>query len=242
MGTSKEEVAKQAFVSSGFHDLSDLNYFSRDSSQSLTKNTSENNHIHPGSSSHARRQVTPRLYQNERTEEAKPLGSMIGNDNIGFKLLVKAGWKEGKGLGADEQGRIAPLGPEFRFRQQGLGFDTLDPKSHSIKPSSESKPELNSTSSNGHDSDMRQQKKTSIADIVQDELDSESLHQKVKRHKQIMRQEEDDHKRRLIASYLSRSFSEPYSDNTSSANLPPKHGASRISSLNPLIDDGYVFD
>ena len=33
----------------------------------------------------------------------------IGADNIGHKLLQKMGWKEGKGIGAKEDGRTAPV-------------------------------------------------------------------------------------------------------------------------------------
>jgi splicing factor 4 len=35
--------------------------------------------------------------------------SAIGSDNIGHKLLQKMGWKEGKGIGAKEDGRTAPV-------------------------------------------------------------------------------------------------------------------------------------
>jgi splicing factor 4 len=35
--------------------------------------------------------------------------SAIGADNIGHKLLQKMGWKEGKGIGAKEDGRTAPV-------------------------------------------------------------------------------------------------------------------------------------
>lgn len=33
----------------------------------------------------------------------------LGADNIGHKLLQKMGWKEGKGIGAKEDGRTAPI-------------------------------------------------------------------------------------------------------------------------------------
>ncbi len=33
----------------------------------------------------------------------------LTEDNVGFKLLQKAGWTEGAGLGAKEEGIIAPI-------------------------------------------------------------------------------------------------------------------------------------
>jgi splicing factor 4 len=56
--------------------------------------------------------------------------SAIGSDNIGHKLLQKMGWKEGKGIGAKEDGRTAPVaaggsggaGAAAGMRQDTLGL------------------------------------------------------------------------------------------------------------------------
>ena len=40
---------------------------------------------------------------------ATPTEPAIGEDNIGYKMLQKAGWKEGSGLGATGSGIVAPI-------------------------------------------------------------------------------------------------------------------------------------
>ncbi|XP_051145469.1 meiotically up-regulated protein C1442.13c [Andrographis paniculata] len=47
----------------------------------------------------------------------------IDSSNIGFQLLKKHGWKEGTGLGVDEQGRIEPLQAYVKKNKRGLGAD-----------------------------------------------------------------------------------------------------------------------
>lgn len=51
----------------------------------------------------------------------------IGESNVGFQLLQKAGWRPGTGLGANEEGPTAPV-PQFqKTDRRGLGAET--PKS-----------------------------------------------------------------------------------------------------------------
>lgn len=45
----------------------------------------------------------------------------IGSSNIGFQLLKKSGWKEGTGLGAQEQGRLEPIETHVKNNKRGLG-------------------------------------------------------------------------------------------------------------------------
>ncbi|KAF8722538.1 hypothetical protein HU200_022366 [Digitaria exilis] len=55
--------------------------------------------------------------------------SAIGSSNIGFQLLKKSGWKEGTGLGAQEQGRLEPV--ETRVKNNKRGIGSKEPK---LKP------------------------------------------------------------------------------------------------------------
>ncbi|KAL5226209.1 hypothetical protein ABZP36_012848 [Zizania latifolia] len=45
----------------------------------------------------------------------------IGSANVGFQLLKKSGWKEGTGLGAQEQGRLEPVETRVKNNKRGLG-------------------------------------------------------------------------------------------------------------------------
>ncbi|PAN46701.1 hypothetical protein PAHAL_9G208400 [Panicum hallii] len=52
----------------------------------------------------------------------------IGSSNIGFQLLKKSGWKEGTGLGAQEQGRLEPVETRVKNNKRGLGSKEPKPK------------------------------------------------------------------------------------------------------------------
>lgn len=45
----------------------------------------------------------------------------VPKNNIGFQLLKKAGWKEGSGLGSEQQGRPVPLEAWHNKGKQGIG-------------------------------------------------------------------------------------------------------------------------
>ena len=76
-----------------------------------------------------------------------------------------------------------------------------------------------------------------LAKIVEDELNGEGMETKVRRHRQIMKQEEEDAQHRRIARSLSRAWNDPF-------DVPGGHGDSnplgkkhRLSALNPLLED-----
>jgi len=76
-----------------------------------------------------------------------------------------------------------------------------------------------------------------VAKIVEEELAGEGLDTKLRLHKQIMKQEEEDARGRQISRSLSRAWNDPF-------DVPGGHGDSnplgrkhRLTALNPLLDD-----
>jgi hypothetical protein len=52
------------------------------------------------------RHAQPTGYLDMESIEVSSMDKPISNSNIGFKLMLKMGWKEGKGLGSKQQGNI----------------------------------------------------------------------------------------------------------------------------------------
>uniref|UniRef100_A0A452YLD5 G-patch domain-containing protein n=3 Tax=Triticinae TaxID=1648030 RepID=A0A452YLD5_AEGTS len=63
-----------------------------------------------------------------RVRPVREAMSSIGSSNIGFQLLKKSGWKEGTGLGAQEQGRLEPVETRVKNNKRGLGSKEPKPK------------------------------------------------------------------------------------------------------------------
>ncbi|KAG0248774.1 G patch domain-containing protein 8, partial [Mortierella polycephala] len=58
--------------------------------------------------------------------EAADMYTHIPKSNIGYQLLLKMGWKAGKGLGQNETGRTAPITIERKQDVSGLGKQAVD--------------------------------------------------------------------------------------------------------------------
>ena len=58
-----------------------------------------------------------------KTAKQRPdrLGPQIATSNVGYQLLQKAGWQEGQGIGANQQGRPVPLAAYHQQARQGIG-------------------------------------------------------------------------------------------------------------------------
>jgi len=60
----------------------------------------------------------------EKTSIKAPQNLYIKPDNVGYRMLVRAGWKYSKGLGAQEQGRRTPIIPKLKYDRLGVGAKT----------------------------------------------------------------------------------------------------------------------
>lgn len=65
---------------------------------------------------------------------------------------------------------------------------------------------------------------------------AEDLDAKVKRYRQVMRQEADDARNRAIQRAVFRAFNDPF-DNLASADSNPLGKNHRLTATNPLLDD-----
>lgn len=81
---------------------------------------------------------------------------------------------------------------------------------------------------------QQRQRGKMIADLVAQELAAEDVDTKVKRHKQVARQEAEDARGRAIHHYLSSVLS-GY-DGTSNTDSNPLLRRNKLSATNPLLD------
>ncbi|XP_011644651.1 angiogenic factor with G patch and FHA domains 1 isoform X1 [Pogonomyrmex barbatus] len=82
------------------------------------------------SSNYQDRAQARRLYVGSSDPHAKTqqssIHTSITKDNIGFKLLSKMGWSEGRSLGKDGDGRTEPLPLMYNHNKVGLGSNKMD--------------------------------------------------------------------------------------------------------------------
>lgn len=68
-----------------------------------------------------RREVVGSSFPHERDAEPASTDRPLSQENVGFRMLHKMGWKEGSGLGKGEQGTTQPVPLEQRASRSGLG-------------------------------------------------------------------------------------------------------------------------
>lgn len=137
-------------------------------------------------------------------------GDVIGEDNVGFKLLRKHGWAEGSGLGASGQGRTQPLPAIANAGRRGLGGVPPPP--------------------------VKQQAQT--AQRVQAALAAESregAETKRKRIEQVAQAEADQEAERQLRRFMAREFADEGVAGGSTTDTNPLKRRNKLSASNPLL-------
>ena len=104
----------------------------------------------------------------------------IARSNVGFQLLQKAGWVEGTGLGAAEQGRPEPVLPSQKQGRLGLGRAPKKPPLVPKQPAGEAQQQQQQQAAAAQASQRRPKRP-----LPADPLASEDLDTKVKRVRQV---------------------------------------------------------
>lgn len=154
----------------------------------------------------------------------------IPRGNVGFQLLVKSGWKEGTGLGAEEQGRREPVVPHRQEGGLGLGYERK-PRQAATSSSAAAQQQQG-----GPAAAAQQEVRAGAArpPLPEDSLDKQSTEAKVKRVKQVMQAEADEAATKAIQRYIYRAFSDATGEPTSDAN-PLLRRSRKTSATNPLL-------
>lgn len=195
-------------------------------------------HVESGSQSSRYRLQTQHTSSYTSSHSAAPsaIGASskrpIDRSNIGFQLLQKAGWQEGKGIGAQEQGMATPLQASHNKGSLGLGFQQHKQQQQQglvQTSSSNSKQQEQQTTAVGPVLGSKR-----VAALVAAELAAEDIDTKVKRHRQIMQQEVKNKRDKAITQYLYRAFNEPSDYGVADSN--PLGNNHRLTATNPLLD------
>lgn len=79
-------------------------------------------------------------FPHERDSEPASVDRPLSEDNVGFKMLHKMGWKEGTGLGKEKQGTVEPVKVSTKKSRTGLGHSgpkVEDKRSHILNKTRE---------------------------------------------------------------------------------------------------------
>ncbi|GLI59718.1 hypothetical protein VaNZ11_001662 [Volvox africanus] len=158
----------------------------------------------------------------------------IPPNNVGFRLLRKAGWSVGSGLGAGEQGRRDPIEPMLPKGTRGLGFDRHAAQQQQATHSCRKRPAGDDPE--GLQTQARHSGPPSrVVALVKEELARESISDKVARHRQVMRADREQERGRAIERYLRSAFNDPF-DHLRSDNSNPLGRPHKLTESNPLLD------
>ncbi len=113
---------------------------------------------------------------------------------MGYRLLKQAGWSEGQGLGAKEQGRTEPILPTAQKGNLGLGFRPNHPlqqqqprRKRGREQQQQQQPVPPGTQRQQQPRQRQGQPSKAVAALVEAELAAESMEVKVAQYRQAER-------------------------------------------------------
>ena len=178
--------------------------------------------------------------------EGRPAASIkyaLPAGSVGYKLLQKAGWQEGTGLGAAEQGVREPIQPVAQSGLRGLGYASKPPaaatRGTQRQQQQQGKGEGASGAAaagaaGGQQQQGKQQQQQQRA-LPEDPLAKESTEAKVKRVRQVMQAEADAKAGKAIQRYIYSAFRDQTGEPTAADANPLVRRNHKLSATNPLL-------
>ncbi|EFN52654.1 hypothetical protein CHLNCDRAFT_54290 [Chlorella variabilis] len=158
----------------------------------------------------------------------------ISRTNVGYQLLKKAGWAEGSGLGAQEQGVAEPVAAFQQKGNLGLGYAPRPQPKAKQQGGAAGAAGAAAAGQGGAAAGRQQQQQLPKRPLPEDPLDKEDTETKVKRVRQVMQAEADDKAGKAIARYMHMAFNETTGEPTRDSN-PLLRRSHKLSATNPLL-------
>ena len=125
--------------------------------------------------------------QLERRAPQEGIKYGIARSNVGYRLLKKAGWTEGAGLGAQEQGVAEPVAAWQQKGNLGLGFGPRPKQGAAAAAGGAAAGEGSGAAAASGSGKQQQQQRRQQRPLPEDPLDKEDTETKVKRVRQVGR-------------------------------------------------------
>jgi hypothetical protein len=155
----------------------------------------------------------------------------ISPDNIGYRLLKQAGWSEGTGIGAHEQGAVEPLAPAAQKGGRGLGFATAREARAARKTAA-------AAAAGTECFPPRHEARAAAAAPPPDEFADEPIDAKVRRVARALQAVADAEAEQRLAQFVYAEFRDG-APASATANQNPllRPGGTRLAASNPLLQD-----
>jgi hypothetical protein len=155
----------------------------------------------------------------------------IPPDNVGYRLLKLAGWSEGTGVGAREQGPLDPLEPAAQKGGRGLGFATAR--------EARAAREAAAAAAAGTERfpPRREARAAAAAAAPPDEFADEPMDAKVRRVARALHADADAEAEQRLARFVYAEFRDGATVSVANQNPLLRPGGTRLAASNPLLQD-----